>query len=86
LLNGGELIGLFATAIVAMITLASLVVVPDKSPAVAAVIQSVLAPMATACHRCRHLPDNHLNDRTVIEVEPVAPWRRYVGVDWLLHS
>lgn len=64
-----------------MIAFAALIVVTDDPLAISSVLQPVLVTVTTARHGRWQLPDDHFDDSTVVEVEPVPVRQlfRHVG-------
>jgi hypothetical protein len=55
-----------------MIALRAFIVIAHPAPSGSAIEQSVLVGMLAALNRLRHPPDHHFQDRTVLEIEPLA--------------
>ena len=64
-----------------VITFATFVVVADDSFSGSPVVETVPEAMAAADHRRGHLPDHHLNDRPIVEVQSLTMQQqcRHVG-------
>jgi hypothetical protein len=55
-----------------MIALSALIVVSDNSLSRVAIEEPVFVVMSASFYRGRNAPDHHLQNRAVIEVQPVA--------------
>jgi hypothetical protein len=65
-------IALFALANVPMIALRAFIILALPATSGSAIEQSVLVGMLATLNRLRHPPDHHFQDRTVVEIKPLA--------------